>query len=342
MAAEKAALKNMTFEELTDFFLSIGEKKFRASQVFKRMYAGASSFDEMTELSAKLRARLNDIADLNSVTLKKRQISVDGTRKYLFAIEGGEAVETVYMKYKYGGSVCVSSQAGCRMGCAFCASGMNGLTRNLTAGEIVDQILSVQRDTGERISHVVFMGTGEPFDNYDEVVRAINMLHDERGLGISARNITVSTCGLTNRMNAFADDLPQTGLAISLHAPSDQIRRQIMPIARAVSMEELLDASRRYTKKTHRRITFEYSLIEGVNDSDACARQLASKLKGMLCHVNLIPLNTVEEKEFRSARREQAERFAAILGEKGVQATIRRSLGPDISAACGQLRLKES
>ncbi len=338
---KKTDLKNLTLEEMTDFVLAMGEKKFRAAQIFRKMYAGAESFDEMKELPAAFREKLKESARLGLVDMKQRQISVDGTRKYLFAIDGGEAVESVYMQYHYGGTVCVSCQAGCRMGCAFCASGINGLTRNLTAGEIVDQILSVQRDVGEKITHVVFMGTGEPLDNYEQVSKALRLLNDPRGFGLGARHVTVSTCGLTGKMENFARDFPQTGLAVSLHAPSDEIRRQIMPVAKSVSMEELLAASRKYTETTHRRITFEYALIEGVNDRAEHARMLASGLKGMLCHVNLIPLNTVEENHFRSARREQAEAFARILEKQGVQATIRRSLGPDIQAACGQLRLAE-
>lgn len=339
---KKTDLKNLTLEELTDFVQSMGEKKFRAAQIFRKMYAGAESFDDMKELPAAFREKLKETASLSMVDKKKRQISTDGTRKYLFAIAGGEAVETVYMQYRYGGTVCVSCQAGCRMGCAFCASGINGLTRNLTAGEIVDQILHVQKDAGEKISHVVFMGTGEPFDNYEEVSKALRLLHDPKGFGLGARHITVSTCGLLRGMEQFARDFPQTGLAVSLHAPSDEIRRQLMPVAKSVSMKELLEASRRYTETTHRRITFEYALIDGINDRPEHAELLASELKGMLCHVNLIPLNTVEEKQFRSARREQAEAFARILENKGVQVTIRRSLGPDIQAACGQLRLADA
>lgn len=338
---KKIDLKNLTQDELADYMLTLGEKKFRASQIFRRMYAGAESFDDMKELPAALRETLKQKARLCLVEPKRRQISSDGTRKYLFAIDGGEAVETVLMKYRYGSTVCVSCQAGCRMGCAFCASGIHGLARNLTAGEIVDQILAVQKDAGEKISHVVFMGTGEPFDNYEEVARAVRLIHDPKGLGLSARHVTVSTCGLLRGMERFARDFPQTGLAVSLHAPSDEIRRQLMPVAKSVSMTELMEASRRYTEATHRRITFEYALIDGVNDQPDHARMLAGLLRGMLCHVNLIPLNTVQEHRFRSARREQAENFARILGEKGIQATIRRSLGPDIQAACGQLRLAD-
>lgn len=339
MDSQKQSLKNMTLDEMTDFVVGMGEKKFRGSQIFMRMYKGAGSFDEFSELPAGLRKKLEGSAELHSVRMKKCQRSADGTRKYLFAVAGGEAVETVYMRYRFGGTVCVSCQAGCRMNCAFCASGLNGLVRDLDAGEIVDQIVSVQRDVGERISHVVFMGTGEPFDNYDNVVRAVRILNDPKGIGLGARNITISTCGIIKRFKDLAEDLPQTGLAVSLHAPSDEIRRGIMPIAKAVSMDELLEAVRGYTEKTHRRVTFEYALISGVNDKAEHAEMLAERLKGMLCHVNIIPLNEVKENGFRSSGRETAVRFAEILSGRGIQATIRRSMGPDISAACGQLRL---
>ena len=342
MNGQKIYLKNMTYEELEQYVLSQEQKKFRAAQIFKRLYEGCSSFDEFTELPASLRENLNAETLIESVSLKERQISRDGTRKYLFEVPGGDTIETVYMQYKYGSSVCISSQAGCRMGCAFCASGINGLNRNLTAGEMADQIVAVSKDTGKRIGHVVVMGTGEPFDNYGELIRALDILRDRRGLGIGSRNITVSTCGLISKIGDFARDLPQVGLAVSLHAPNDSIRRQLMPIARSVSMEQLLSACRNYTELTHRRITFEYALIRGVNDDVRHAAELAEKLSGMLCHVNLIPLNTVREKQYRSAAQERAAEFASLLEKKGLQVTVRRQLGTDISAACGQLRLNRS
>lgn len=339
VSESKTVLKDMTYDELEDYLTDMGEKSYRAAQIFKRLYSGAASFDEFTELSKALRGKLDESTAIDAVSLLERQISEDGTRKYLFSVDGGDTVETVYMLYKYGASVCVSSQAGCRMGCAFCASGINGLDRNLTAGEIVDQIVSVSRDTGKRVGHVVVMGTGEPFDNYDELIKALRIIHDERGLGIGWRNITVSTCGLIDRINDFARDMPQVGLAVSLHAPDDAIRRKLMPIARSVSMDRLMRTCRDYTETTHRRITFEYALISGVNDSDRNAGKLAARLRGMLCHVNLIPLNTVNEKEFRSAAMDRARSFSDILESRGIQVTVRRQLGADISAACGQLRL---
>lgn len=343
MKEEKILLKDMTFDEMCEFFVSAGEKKFRAGQVFKRLYECVSSFDEITELSKPLRAKLSETADIDAVKmLKKQESATDGTRKYLFGVRGGYAIESVFMKYKYGNTACISSQAGCRMGCAFCASGMNGLERNLTAGEMVDQVVAMQRDTGERIGHIVVMGTGEPFDNYDELHKALRIFHEKKGLDIGLRNITVSTCGLTDRIMQFAEDFPQVNLAVSLHAPSDDVRLKIMPVARSCSMEKLMSVCRKYTELTHRRITFEYALIEGVNDSLDDARELAARLKGMLCHVNLIPLNNVKEKDYRSSGRRHAEEFASVLSGRGVEVTVRRELGSDISAACGQLRLSEN
>lgn len=342
MNKEEIFLKNMTYDEMEQYVLSMGQKKFRAAQLFKRLYEGCGDLDEARELPASLRQHLKECTVLKAASLKERQVSQDGTRKYLFEVAGGDTVETVYMHYKYGSSVCISSQAGCRMGCVFCASGINGLNRNLTAGEMVDQIVSVSEDTGKRIGHVVVMGTGEPFDNYEELIRAVSIMRDCRGLGIGSRNITVSTCGLIDRIYDFARDLPQVGLAVSLHAPDDDIRRQLMPVARSCSMEQLLAACRDYTDLTHRRITFEYALISGVNDADEHAEKLAKRLKGMLCHVNLIPLNNVREKQFRSAAQERSGSFASILENRGIPVTVRRQLGADISAACGQLRLNRS
>ena len=340
--AELLQLKNMTYDQLCSYFVSIGEKKFRGGQVFARLHKGLESFDQITELSKDLRKRLSEECAVHSVQLLQKQESTDGTRKYLFGVRGGHAVESVFMKYKYGNTACISSQAGCRMGCAFCASGINGLERGLNAGEMVDQMESMEHDTGQPISHIVVMGTGEPFDNYQELLRAIGIFHHEKGSGLSMRNITVSTCGLTDKILRFAEDMPQVNLAVSLHAPSDEIRLKIMPVARSCSMEKLLDTCRIYTDRTHRRITFEYALIEGVNDSLACADMLAARLKGMLCHVNLIPLNSVKENSFRSSGEKHAARFADALLKKGIQTTVRRELGSDISAACGQLRLEAS
>ncbi len=337
---EKIQLKSMRLSEMQDWFVSIGEKRFRGTQAFARIYTGISQFSEITEFPEKLRRRLEEEAEINSVKMLKKQLSAkDGTRKYLFEVAGGHAIESVFMKYKYGNTACISSQAGCRMGCAFCASGLNGLERNLTAGEIVDQIIAMQTDTAERIGHVVVMGTGEPFDNYDELIKAIEILHEEKGLNISLRNITVSTCGLLKGIERFSKDMPQVNLAVSLHAANRDRRRELMPVARSYEMEDLIDTCKAYTQATHRRITFEYALIAGVNDTDEDAAALAKLLRGMLCHINLIPLNNVSENSFSGTPRENAKRFAQLLSEKGIQVTVRRELGSDISAACGQLRL---
>lgn len=313
---------------------SRGKKVPGSAGSFRRIYGGAASFDEMTELSSKLRSRLEETAVIDSVRLLKKQESrKDGTRKYLFEVEGGSAIESVFMRYRYGNTACISSQAGCRMGCVFCASGVSGLERNLTAGEIADQVAAMSRDTGERIGHIVVMGTGEPFDNYDELLRAIRILHDENGLNIGLRNITVSTCGLLSKIQRFAEDMPQVNLAVSLHAADDETRRKLMPVAAGYDMRRLMEVCRRTAERTHRRITFEYALISGVNDSLEDARRLVSLLKGMLCHVNLIPLNDVSEKQYRGSARQRAQLFASALKDKGIEVTVRRELGSDISAA---------
>lgn len=261
----------------------------------------------------------------------------DGTRKYLFELPDGERIESVFMKYKYGNSICVSSQAGCAMGCKFCASGINGLNRHLEPWEIAAQILAVQEDTGERIGHVVVMGTGEPFHNYENVARFIRLIHEPKGLNISMRNITVSTCGLIEGIERFAEDFPQCTLAISLHAPTDEIRSSMMPINDRFGITEVLNVASEYEKKTGRRVTFEYALVKGKNDSLDHADILATRLKGSLCHVNLIPLNEVAESGMTSSQ--QAGKFKERLERYGISVTVRRELGSDIDAACGQLRL---
>jgi 23S rRNA (adenine2503-C2)-methyltransferase len=340
MENERARLKDMTYDELKGFFLGLGEAPFRASQVFNRMYAGqAASFGEMTNLSADLRRRLDEAAEL--LTLRTRRVLVskmDGSRKYLFETSDGNLVESVLMRYDYGNSVCVSSQAGCRMGCSFCASGLAGLRRNLSSGEMLDQILLAGRDMGERVSRVVVMGVGEPFDNFDGLRRFVETAGDERGLYMGRRNITVSTCGLVPGIERMAKELPQVGLAISLHAPNDALRDTLMPVNKRYNLETVLGAARKIVADTGRRVSFEYALIKGVNDDAACAAELARRLRGMNCHVNLIPLNRVDESGFGGSGRAETERFRAILAEAGVQVTVRRGLGADIRAACGQLR----
>ena len=344
-------LNDLEYKELEAFVTDVlGEPKFRAKQIFGWIYGGMSkdgsfrsgvaSFDEMTNLSKALREKLSESAELMSLAVLREQVSkLDGTRKFLFGLPDGNAIESVFMKYKFGNSICVSSQAGCRMGCRFCASTIGGLRRNLTAGEIAGQILAAEHQTGERISHVVVMGTGEPFDNYENLSKFIHIINDPNGLNIGMRNITVSTCGLVPKIGEFAEDFPQVNLAISLHAVNNEMRDEMMPVNKSYPMEVLLDACRSYADKTSRRVTFEYTLVKGVNDSPEYARKLADRLHGMLCHVNLIPLNKVEETGYDTTERGAVLKFQQVLTECGIPATIRRELGDDIDAACGQLRL---
>jgi len=339
----KTDIKSMDLTELGIFLEGIGEKKFRAKQIFSWLYKGIYDFGEMTDLSKELREKLEDNAYIEKLEIQKLQISEsDGTRKYLFGLRKGNAIESVFLKYKYGNSVCISSQAGCRMGCGFCASAIGGLAYNLTPAEMADQIIAIEKNTGERVGNIVVMGTGEPFDNYNNLCRFIELMHTKEGLNISLRAITVSTCGIIPKIEAFGQEYPQVNIAISLHAPNDRLRNQLMPISRKYPMDELLSACRKHTEKTGRRITFEYALIKGFNDTEGHAKELASKLSHMLCHVNLIPLNPVTEREYAGSDRKTAERFLAVLEEKGIQATVRRELGTEIDAACGQLRLNRN
>lgn len=351
---DQVNLTDLEYNELESFVTeTLGQPKFRAKQIFGWIHGGpakdggirmgAESFEDMSNLPKTLREKLAECATLVQPAVLREQVSkLDGTRKFLFGLEDGNAIESVFMKYKFGNSICVSSQAGCRMGCRFCASTIGGLKRNLTPGEIVGQILAAQKQTGERISHVVVMGTGEPFDNYENLAAFIRIINDRNGLDIGMRNITVSTCGLVPKIARFAEDFPQVNLAISLHAASDEMRSEIMPVNKTYPMETLLEACKDYTEKTSRRITFEYTLVKGVNDSTEHAKMLASRLRGMLCHVNLIPLNKVEETGYDTTERGAVIRFQKVLNENGILATIRRELGDDIDAACGQLRLSES
>lgn len=339
---EKINLRDLTIKELKEFLEGLGEKPFRAKQIFAWIYKGVESFDEMTDLSKNLREKLKEHAEIGTLDILKVQHSKkDGTRKYLLGLKDGNTIESVFMKYKYGNSICVSSQAGCRMGCKFCASGMDGLRRDLTAGEIAGEILTIEKDTGEQINHVVVMGTGEPFDNYDNLVKFIKNIHEKEGLGISLRNITVSTCGLVPKIQQFAEELKQVNLAISLHSADSKTRESMMPVNKSYPVDELLDACRAYTEQTGRRITFEYALVKGKTDTKEQIDLLAVKLKGMLCHVNLIPLNEVEETGLAGSNRKKALEIAAYLENRGIPATVRRELGSDIQAACGQLRLGE-
>ena len=334
-------IKSMTMEELKNLMTEIGEKPFRAKQIYAWLHQQlVTSWDEMTNLSKSLREKLS-VYPITALSQADVRISkIDGTRKYLFQLEDGNVIESVLMRYHHGNSVCISSQVGCRMGCRFCASTIGGLTRCLKPSEMLDQIYRIQSITGERISNVVVMGTGEPMDNYDNLVRFIRILTDENGLGISQRNVTVSTCGIVPKMYDLAEEKLQITLAISLHAVNDEKRRELMPIANTYSIEEILKACRYYYSQTNRRITFEYSLVKGVNDSREDAKALAALLEGINCHINLIPVNPIEERSYRQTEADAVLKFKNMLEKYGRNVTIRREMGRDIQAACGQLRKK--
>ena len=333
-------IKSMTLDELKDACQQMGEKPFRAKQLYDWMHHRlAGSYDEMTNLSLAFREKLKEQYPLTCLEkVQVQESKIDGTRKYLFRLSDGNVIESVWMKYHHGNSVCISSQVGCRMGCRFCASTIGGLVRCLTPSEMLDQIYRIWEDTGERVSNLVVMGTGEPMDNYDNLVRFVRLLSSQEGLNISQRNITVSTCGIVPNMYKLADEGLQITLALSLHAPNDEKRRELMPIANKYSIDELLAACRNYFDKTGRRITFEYSLVAGVNDSKENAQELAGRLKGLNCHVNLIPVNPVRERSFVRSTREAVENFKINLEKCGINGTIRREMGSDIDGACGQLR----
>ena len=332
-------IKSMTIEELKELMTQIGDKPFRAKQIYSWLHEHlVTSYEEMTNLPKSLKEKLKEypIVALEPVDV---QISkLDGTRKYLFRLSDGNVIESVLMKYKHGNSVCISSQVGCRMGCRFCASTIGGLTRNLLPSEMLDQIYRIQSLTGERVSNVVVMGTGEPLDNYENLLRFIHILTEEGGIHISQRNLTVSTCGLVPKIKELAEEKLQMTLALSLHAPNDEKRQELMPIAKKYTMEEVLNACREYFSKTGRRLTFEYSLVAGVNDSEEDARELSGKIKGINCHVNLIPVNPIKERSFQKSTREAVENFKIKLEKYGINVTIRREMGSDIDGACGQLR----
>ncbi len=332
-------IADLNMETLTREVEKMGEKPFRAKQIFSWIYKGVESFEDMTNLSQNLRMRLSETYKLYLPTIEQKWVSaIDGTVKYLLKMKDGEFVETVIMKYKYGYTACVSTQIGCRMGCAFCASTLHSLTRNLAPNEITGQILRAQKDMNITISHVVFMGMGEPLDNYDSVLSAIRLLNHPDGLNIGIRHFTISTCGLVKSMIQLADEEMPITLAVSLHAPHDGIRNQIMPISKAYPYGALMDACRYYTEKTNRRITFEYTLIDSLNDSEECAEKLADQLHGLLCHVNLIPINPVKERGLKRPNQVRVQKFLNVLEKRKIEATIRRELGADIDASCGQLR----
>ncbi len=338
----KKDIKSMTLSELKEDLAGMGEKSFRAGQLYEWMHVKlVRCFDDMTNISKELKRKCEEnyyFTDLKEVTVQESR--VDGTKKFLFELEDGNMVESVWMKYKHGNSVCISSQVGCRMGCTFCASTLDGLERSLTPSEMLDQIYAITRLTGEKVSNVVVMGTGEPMDNYDNVLRFIRLLTDEDGLNISQRNITVSTCGIVPRIRELAEEKLQITLALSLHATTDEKRKRLMPIANRYGLDELIEACAYYFEKTGRRITFEYSLVGGINDTDEDARELIALIRHLNCHVNLIPVNPIKERDYVSSTHEKAMAFKNKLEKNGINVTIRREMGRDIDGACGQLRRK--
>ena len=333
-------IKSMTEDELTSFFKGMGQPAFRARQVFTWLHRGVCSFDEMTDLSKPLRAQLAETCCITAPTVARKQVSkLDGTIKYLWELADGNCIETVLMQYHHGNTVCISSQVGCRMGCAFCASTIAGKVRDLRPSELLDQVLFTQLDSGLPVSNIVLMGIGEPLDNMDNVLRFLELVNSPNGLNIGMRHISLSTCGVVPGIDALAEKQLQLTLSVSLHAPDSETRSRIMPVNRAYDVETLFAACHRYFQKTGRRISFEYAMIDGVNDHDWQAELIARKLKGMPGHVNLIPLNDVVESPYKPSKRVGA--FQQKLESLGVTATVRRSLGGDIDASCGQLRRKE-
>ena len=337
---EKLDLKSMEINELEEYIVSLGDKKFRAKQIYTWLHQRlVTNFDEMTDISKVLREKLSNNTKLIVLKpVKELTSKLDGTKKFLFELGDGNVIESVFMRYKHGNSVCVSSQVGCRMGCRFCASTLDGLTRNLTASEILEQIYRITAITGEKISNVVVMGSGEPFDNYDNILKFIRILNSEMGLNISARNITVSTCGIVDKINELAKEKLQITLAISLHAPNDTIRKSMMPIANKYSIAQIMEACNNYYQNTGRRISFEYSLVQDVNDSKDNAIELAGLIKNMNCHVNLIPVNPIKERDYKETQPQFVKHFKNMLEKNGINVTIRREMGRDIQGACGQLR----
>lgn len=337
-------IKSLSFEELINEIIKLGLPKFRAGQIYQWLHKnGVGSFDEMSNISKQLREKLKENYFIPSCEIEDKYISsIDETVKYLFKLYDGEYVESVVMKYKYGYTICVSSQVGCKMGCKFCASTLAGFKRNLLPAEMESQIHCAQNDLGIRISHIVMMGIGEPLDNYDNVIKFLKTVNNENGLNISLRDVTVSTCGVVNRIyDLINENMPLT-LTLSLHAPNDRLRSSMMPINDKWGVDEVIKACREYAVKTKRRVSFEYTLINGVNDTSECAKELASKLHGFISHVNLIPVNDVEERGNVRSTDKAIRNFQDILKSLGINATIRRTLGKDINASCGQLRRKKN
>ncbi len=336
-------LGDFTLDELKDYMKSIGESGFRGEQIFRRIASGAESLGECRELSKALRERLSESCYIFLPKIKRKLTSkTDGTVKYLFELRDGNFAETVVMSYRHGYSVCISSQVGCRMGCTFCASTLNGLVRNLTPGEISGQIIAAKKDMGIQISNIVIMGIGEPLDNYENTVKFLRIVNDPKGLGVGFRHITLSTCGLADKIRRLADEGMAVNLALSLHAPEDKLRAEMMPVAKRYKISEVLSACDYYFEKTGRRISFEYALADNKNSDQGCAEKLARLLRGRNCHVNLIPINPVKERDYVRSGRKTVDAFKDYLNKNGVTATVRRELGGDINASCGQLRNGEA
>ena len=339
---EKKDILSMTEEELCEFAVSLGEKKFRGKQIFEGLYKGAKTFADIPGLPRAFIAQLDEQAEIRSLVVERRLVSqIDGTNKFLFCMQDGEAVESVFMRYKHGNTICISTQVGCRMGCSFCASTKAGLKRSLLPSEMLLQIMGAEKETGEKVSNIVLMGMGEPLDNYDNVLRFLHLVNMEKGLNIGMRHISLSTCGLVEQMDRLAEENLQITLSVSLHAPNTEKRRQIMPIANKYSVEELMAACDRYTKKTGRRISYEYALISGVNDTVEDAHEIGRLLKGRLAHLNLIPVNPIKERDFKKSGIAEIKKFVETVETNyKISTTVRRKLGSDIDASCGQLRAK--
>ena len=337
----KIDLKSLTVEELKNEFYKMGEKPFRGEQVFKWIHQKrVNSFSDITVLSKNLRDKLEQNYELSSMKIVERYDSkIDGTKKYLFLLDDGNIIESVMMKYKHGISICISTQVGCKMGCTFCASTKGGWIRNLSPREMLDQIYKIQEDLDVTVSNIVLMGTGEPLDNYDNVLKFLNIIHDEKGQNLGYRHIALSTCGIVPKIYELADEKLPITLSISLHSPSQEKRSDIMPISKKYPISQVIDACKYYIDKTNRRITFEYTLIQGINDREADAKELSDTLKGILCHVNLIPLNPIKESELRTSENTYVNKFKKILEKNKISTTVRREMGRDINAACGQLRI---
>lgn len=338
---EKLDIRSMFIEELEALIKEWGQPKFRAAQIFKWLHEGVTDFEDMTNIPKELRETLKQKAYIADVKIVKRlESKIDGTVKYVYELTDGEYIESVLMKYEHGYTVCISTQVGCRMGCSFCASGLNGLCRDLTASEMLSQIMAAQRDNGIRVSNVVMMGMGEPLDNFENSVRFLKLVSCDKGMNIGLRHISLSTSGVVAGIEKLKEFGFPITLSISLHAPNDKIRSSMMPVNKKWNVEALLNACKNYQKVTTRRISFEYALIEGVNDSEECAKELAQKLKGIMCHINLIPANPVKENSFKKPDKNKILNFQKKLEALGLNATVRRTLGSDIDASCGQLRRK--